>query len=295
MRRIVRSTAPTSPEPLTPSRALRQAITRAASQSIGLPLTVLGVSEEVGALDDILTRAEDGLMLLALGSPAEMTGFLGIDLQTRAAVIEVQTLGRVSNALAQPRPATAADIAMAEPFVQRVLHEIELETAGTLLDGWVVGQRLFGRFAGMKEVGLTLANGDYRVVRLTLDLGAGGRQGLLVLALPMPRPAQPTPAQPDATAAFSRKLSENILVAPAEVRAILHRMRLPLRTVEVFELGQTIPLWGATVTAVKVEAPDGRLLALARLGQMSGMRAVRLGPPARPEMTEVLPLPPGPA
>ncbi len=290
MRRIVQSPTVPSPEPLTPSRALRQAITRAAAQSIGLQLSVLGISEEVGPLDDILTRAEEGLMLLALGSQAGMTGFLGIDLQTRAAVIEVQTLGRVSSAPAKPRSVTAADTAMAEPLVQRVLHEIELETTGTLLDGWVAGQRLFGRFAGVKEVGLTLANGDYRVVRLTLDLGAGGRQGLFVLVLPLPRPDTPMPMQPDAGAEFTRKLSENILAAPAEVRAVLHRLRMPLHTVEGFQLGQTIQLSGATVAGVKVEAPDGRLLALARLGQMSGMRAVRLGPPARHEMTEVLPL-----
>jgi flagellar motor switch protein FliM len=292
MRRLVRSTAPPPSEPLTPYRALRQAVTRAAAQSIGLSLTVLGISEETGPLDDILSRVEPGLMLVALESTSGYAGLAGIDLQTRAALIEVQTLGRVSPATAQDRPPTGADLVMADPFLKRALHEIVLETTGTSLDGWAEGYRLSARIPGPRDAGLALPDGAYRILRLTLDLGAGGRQGLLVIALPLPGPADSPPPPQDPPAAWSAALGANVLSAAAEVRAVLHRMRLSLRVVEDFEPGQIIGLTGASVATVRVEAPDGSLLAPARLGQMSGMRAIRLGPPNRPDMDEMLPPPP---
>jgi hypothetical protein len=38
---------------LTPARALRLALSRAAQRAIALPLSVIGVSEEEGPLDDL--------------------------------------------------------------------------------------------------------------------------------------------------------------------------------------------------------------------------------------------------
>ncbi len=290
MRRIVRPARTVVAEPVTPARALRQALTRAAERAVGLALVVLGIRQVVAPLDDVLAQIEDDLLLSVLMDAAGPCGFLGIDLQTRAAVIEAQTLGRVSPKMAPSRKATTADLAMAEPFVMQFLSEIELETRGTVLDGWVAGHRPQGRFADPREAGLTLGNGDYRIVRMTLDLGAGDRQGLMVLALPMPPTATAaaiTPAAPD----WSDALAGNVMAAQTEVRAVLHRMRLPLRLVEGFELGQVLALPGVSVGSVRIEAADARLIGQARLGQMSGMRAVRIGPPGRPEMEEAPRLP----
>lgn len=290
MRRIVGPARTVVTESLTPTRALRQAMTRAAERAVGLVLNVLGISQDVAPLDEILTRIEDDLLLTTLVNDAGPVGFLAVDLQTRAAVIEAQTLGRVSPQSAPARKPTTADMAMAEPFLAQFLTEVEQETCGTVLDGWVAGQRVLGRFADAREIGLTLGNGDYRVVRLTLDLGAGDRQGLIVLALPMPAPPAATPNHPLASD-WSDTLAGNVMTSRAEVRAVLHRMRVPLRQVEAFELGQVLALPGVSVGSVRIETFESRLIGQARLGQMSGMRAVRIGPPSRQEMEEAGPLP----
>ena len=60
LRRIARQGG--SRPALTPARALRLATTRAAEHSIGLHLAVLGVAEEEGTLDDLLSRFEAGLL-----------------------------------------------------------------------------------------------------------------------------------------------------------------------------------------------------------------------------------------
>lgn len=289
MRRILRQPEPVVQEPPTPSRALRQALSRAAEQSVGLHLYALGIRQDVAPLDTLLGSLEDDLMLLALAGSAGQAGFLGLDLQARAAFVEIQTLGRVSSTVAPARRPTAADRALADPFVAAFLHELVTETSGTTLDGWVSDHRTEGYFPAAREVGLGLPDGDYRVVRMTLDLGAGGRQGLLVLCLPMPQPLVPLESIAP-TQDWSAALAGNVLAARTEVRAILHRMRVPLRMAERFQLEQMVALPGVSVGNMRVETADGALVGLARLGQMGGMRAVRLADPGMQDMQDALPL-----
>ena len=97
------------------------------------------------------------------------------------------------------------------------------------------------------------------------------------------------PVAPDAASDWAAAMAAAVGLAPAELHAVLHRMRLSLRQVDGFHVGQVIALPGITVGSVRLEATDGRLLARARLGQMAGLRAVRVQLPAAPEMTETRP------
>src|SRR5690242_11475027 len=110
MRRIARPATP--PPALTPARALRLATTRAAERSIGLALAVLGVAEEEGPLDELLSRLDDGLLILALATEDGPMGLAALDAEARAAVIEMQTLGRLVPSSPEPRAVTAADAAL---------------------------------------------------------------------------------------------------------------------------------------------------------------------------------------
>lgn len=291
LRRRLRHPDPVPQDAPTPSRALRQALSRAAERSVGLNLSALGIRQDVAQLDDVLAGLEDDLMLLALSDSDFPSGFLALDLQARAAIVEVQTLGHVGSATAPPRKPTMTDRALADPFASAFLRELAQETMGTTLEGWVTATRADGYFPSRREAGLALTDGAFRVVRMTLDLGAGGRQGLIVLALPMPEPVAPMAPAPPARD-WSATLAGNVMAAETEVRAVLHRMRLPLRMVEGFTLGQVLVLPGVGVSTVRVETPDRTMVGLARLGQMGGMRAVRLAEPGRPDMQDVVPLAP---
>ena len=280
LRRLARAPGSFRPPLLTPARALRLACSRAAERSVNLRLSVLGIGDETQRLDDVLGTLDASLMILSLADDAGFSGLAALDTEARAAVIESQTLGAVLPRPSDPRPVTAADVALSEPFVTRLLAELDSATESTVLDGWARGHRVESRFASAREAGLNLADGQYRVVRFTLDFGAGGRQGLLILALPAGGEvvAEPPEPAPD-PARFGQALQASVLAAPATLNAILHRMRLPFQMVEGFAPGQVVPLQGCTVSSVRVEGPDGRLVARARLGQMSGQRALRIEQP----------------
>ena len=121
---------------VTPSRALRLAMIRAAQARVGMAVNVLGITEELVPLDDVLQLIEDEHLLLALDQDGVLCGLAGIDLQIRAAVIELQTTGMLRSTPADPRPVTATDAAMIAPLIAGFLAEVDKTTTGTALAGW---------------------------------------------------------------------------------------------------------------------------------------------------------------
>ncbi len=274
---------PPPPSALTPARALRLAMTRAAEESVGLHVAVLGVSVDEGPLDDLLSRLEDGLMLVALYEGDDPVGLVALDAEARSAVIEVQTLGRVPPVPPEPREVTAADVALARPLLTAFLREVEDATAGTVLAGWVRGPRATARIPGPREAMMILADTAYRVVRLTLDLGAGERQGLILLLI---RQEAPKPAAADPRTADPPTVAPQVLGAQATLVAVLHRLQLSLADAEGLQVGQIVPLPGVTVASVRVEG-GGIDLGPARLGQVAGMRAIRIEEPLTPCLQDI--------
>jgi flagellar motor switch protein FliM len=271
--------------PVSPSKALRLAIIRAADVQVGLIVAVLGITEEVLPLEDLLRLIEDEHLLLALNGDQGLCGLAGIDLQTRAAVIEMQTTGTLRGTPAEPRAVTATDAAMLAPLVAGFLAEAVLSTVGTPLADWTAHYAVGGRVINTRAAGMTMIDTSYRLVRLTLDLGAGERQGMIQIALPL-SPEMKVEQAPDAAAAWSADIARAVGNAPADLHAVLHRMRLSLRQVDGFHVGQLIAMPGITVGSVKLETADGRVVARARLGQITGLRAVRIQAPAPEEMVE---------
>jgi len=129
---------------------------------------------------------------------------------------------------------------------------------------------------------MLLPNGNYRAVRLTLDLGAGGRQGLFGLMVRIP-PAKPNLVEAPAAPAT---VAGPALEAPTLLQAVLHRLSIPLDKAEALEVGQLLPLPGVTVASVRIEG-GGQDLGPARLGQVSGMRAVRIEAPLSPQLEDI--------
>ena len=174
---------------------------------------------------------------------------------------------------------------MTAPLIAGFLDELSLGTQGTPLDGWVDGYAVGGRVEGVRAAGLALREAPYRLVRLTIDLGVAERQGAVLLALPAARDEAPAVVA-DPGHAWADLLEASVAQAPANLHAVLHRMRLPLHAVEGFRVGQVLSLPGIGVGSVRLEGPDGRVVARARLGQSAGLRAVRLTLQPAAEMSE---------
>jgi flagellar motor switch protein FliM len=78
---------------------------------------------------------------------------------------------------------------------------------------------------------------------------------------------------------WDRRMYAAVSQAPAALQAVLHKMHLTLGYVDGLQVGDVLPLSGATVGSVRLFAPDDVMVGKARLGQSAGMRAVRIQAP----------------
>jgi flagellar motor switch protein FliM len=287
LRRMVRPSGG-GPGAVTPMRALRIAAARAADRSAGLPLSVLGIAEEEGPLDALLATLPDEALLLRTDRAGAPSGLLALDPEARSAVIEARILGAPAPRSADPRAPTATDAALCMPFAAAFLIESGGALAGSPLEGWIAGAAPAGRFASLREAEGALPDGPCRVLRLTLDLGGEGRQGLLALLLRSPAPVRAAEA-----AAPGATLAPRVLEAEVPLTAILHRVTLPLHAVEGWQPGQILPLPGVSTATVRVEAAGGVAVGAARLGQLGGRRAIRLEAAVAPALSDLPPALPG--
>lgn len=262
--------------PLTTSRAVRLALVKAASDAGGLVLTVASTGDDVGRLDDLLGGLDTGLMLVGIHRKGALAGFVAVDMQLRAAMLEMQTMGRLSDHAADDRPTTGTDKALCDPLLAGFLAALPPAVKGTGYEGWVDDVTLGDRLADSRLAGLLLKDGDYRVLRMTVDLGAADRQGAVLLALPMQAQPVAEPVAPAKAVDWDSAFAAAVHGAPASLTARLHQFTMTLGQAQSLRVGDVVPLPGCTVSSVRLIAPDGRTVAQAKLGQLAGHRAVRI-------------------
>ena len=284
--------------PLTSSRAVRLALTKASNDTVGLMLTVQGVADEVTGLDDMLGSLGDDLMLVGLERAGDLAGLIALDMDMRAAVLEMETMGAVLAQPAEPRAPTRTDKMLCDPLLAAFLAEFPAAVVGTPLEGWMNGILPGDKVKSGRSAGLILADCDYRVVRMTVDLGVAERQGMLVMALPLQQDPSPPQAEPLVAVDWGSKFQETVAEAPACLEALLHRFPVSLATAQSLQVGSILPLPGCTVSSVRLLSPGGQEVGQAKLGQVGGYRAVRLQAAPAPELADlrgasatVLPLP----
>ncbi len=288
LRRMIRPrTDKEADNPLTSSRAVRLALTKSANDAIGLVLSVTSVAEEVAMLDDMLGGLSDDLLLIGLGRDGVQVGLVSIDLQLRAAIVEMQIVGALIDQAATERAPTLTDSRLCEPLLNAFLTAFPAAVSGTPLDGWADGAALDDRFRDVRSAGLVLADRKYRVVRMNVDLGVAERQGQIAIALPLVETALPQVAVDPDPVDWDAAFQDTAQDAPASLEAQLHSFSVPLATIQGLSVDQLLPLPGCTVSSVKLRAADGTTVAQAKLGQIGGMRAVRLQPAPPPQLAEL--------
>ncbi len=285
--------------PLTASRAVTLAVTRAAQNSVSLTLAVSTISEEMMELDALLAALNDDLLIMGLGQGSDTRGVMVCDATLCSAAVEVQTTGRVAGTPGEARPITRADAALVSPFLTGLLEELAQTTARTALDGWTEDVALLARLAGPRSTGFVLRDQLYRVIRVAVTLSGGDRAAEMMIALPPQAAAEaPRPAPAPMRGNWAKDFPQTVLAAPACLDAVLHRFDLPLAVATKLEVGQLLPLHGCTVGTVRLEALDGRLVAKARLGQVAGQIAVRVEDGEKLDLRDLPPqrsVPPAPA
>ncbi|WP_306130553.1 FliM/FliN family flagellar motor switch protein [Roseovarius sp. MMSF_3350] len=259
---------------MSPSKALRLALAKAAAAQFELPLVVRMVEHESVTLTGIEALAgEDGLLILLDGLDGP-PGAIKLDLQFVMALIEVQLMGEVRQGDAKPRPFTPTDGAIVQPLMDAVLDSYaeQVNACDRMADA--ARFRFGDRVENGRALALALWAPDYDLYRLSVDFGPGAKTGMMELILPEPPPAPEVEASDGNT--LARKLEENAMNAPVMLDAVLAPIRLPLRDICRWVPGTVLKLSRETVTEARVIGAKGHKVAPARLGQLNGFRAVRM-------------------
>jgi flagellar motor switch protein FliM len=260
---------------MSPVRALRLAMEKAADEELALVLGVQSVQRRMLDHAALIAQVPKGALLLLLDGPDGVAGVMTLDAATLAAVIEMQTMGRVLARPAPERTLTRTDAAMAAPLVDGILRRLSQQQAEQPDAYWICGFHFGAMIDDRRSLGLALTATDYHHFAMQVDLGSSVRQGEMSLALPV----RANPDQPRHDAAHlqaTRQLQRQLLSAPVCLDAVLCRLSLPLAGLGKLAVGDVLPLPPDALREVALETAGRRRVATGRLGRIDGMRALRL-------------------
>lgn len=265
-------------------RSWRLAFARAARDKLKLPVDFNTMALQRCSLAELLEIPAERSMILVLDGPKEGLGLLVLSPDVMAAMIEVQTIGKVGTHPVPARKPTRTDAAMVVGTIDAALAGLEdgLQEEADLV--WAGGFRYASFLDDPRPLGLLLDDISYRVLRAEISLGLGARVGQVVLAVPaegrgrMPalRPARVVEDVMSGPA-FSTALAAQVEGADCVLAGILARVSMPLARVMALKVGEVLILPSAALDRISLEGLDGRQVAEGRLGQNRGLRAVRIG------------------
>lgn len=280
---------------ITLHRALRLSLSSLADELFELNLELRGIEDDrIDQAEAIATDLEKAVYFQVDG-PNDAQGLLVVSASIVSALIEIQTIGKISENAPAEREPTRTDAAMVERYFDLVLMSLGEMLAEVEGEEWTQGQRLGRAIFDRHQVPLSLAELPFRRLRIDLGFGAGSHNGEMVLILParrvMPHGAEIGPQAAKAARAWVDQLTKNVLDSPCQLGAILYRKSLPLTKVRGFSPGDIFMVPDRMLGQIRIEGSDGSLVAKGRLGQADANRAVRLefvtGAPSEPtESTE---------
>jgi flagellar motor switch protein FliM len=273
-----------APGQATPQRALCDAIRRAAEEELSLAISPAEPRMRRATPDEIVEGLPEQGLLALLTGPGGGAGLICLDPGALSAIVEMRTIGRVTSRPPPSRRPTPTDAALAADFIDAVLAAFEAALARTEDWRWAAGWRYAMFLPEPRPLPVVLEEAQHRVAEVDLSSGAAGKPGRLVLALPAtgrapPRPA-PEAASPSAPgaarAAWNRALGEAVGTAEALIGAVLGRVRIDLADLARLAPGDRIVLPAGVLGQVLLTGPGGAPVAGGRLGQLGGLRAVKV-------------------
>ncbi len=264
----------TPPPSMTVARVWRRAISHGLTRSIGLETRLGEVSCSAVTPDAIPARIAPGAFTALLDGPYGY-GLAIVSRDIVAAMLEIQTLGRVQTRALPERAVTATDAAMMADPLDRVLAAQETLVPELPEDTMAGGYRYATRVENLVEIGLTLEEAEHDLYSIPIEAGPGGpRHGTLEIILPR-RPEEVD--EPEEAHDWSEQIEARVLGADVVLRAELARLSLSVGEVEALQPGSTLTLGRHTMEAVRLVAQGDHPLCVGRLGQSSGRKAVRIG------------------
>lgn len=258
------------------SKALRRALSRTADVLWDLALVTQSVTVEMLDQDEVVEALGPRDLLILLDGPEGALGLASVDRQVLTGVVEVQTIQQVTQMpVEEDRLLTQTDAAMMAPLIDgaltRLADTMEEHPLHLQLDGYRFGAML----EDSRAAGLILDAAGYRAFRAEIDLALGRRRGRMTLFLPERKLRHDTPEAGRGVGPHEERLSR----VAARLDAKLARITMPLGRAETLKPGDLLSLPPDALDKIEVTAGRGDLVARGRLGQLNGLRAVRLNWP----------------
>ena len=304
-RPVLRAGQPAPPtdapaDPLPP-KVWSVAFARAARDLIGLRTHVIRREMDQLSLAEIIELAPEQGLFVMLEDDQGTIGVLTLPFDLVVAMIERQTIGQIHPDPAMPRRLTRTDIALCLPVIDHALMLVDRSIAQQPGMGWPAGFRPASSLVERHPLALLLEDEAHMCLRLELSLEDSLRDAEILLLLPetaMPQAPDAAPLPATAThdaQQWSAVLADSVLQAEVPLRALLGRISLPLRALGDLQVGQVLHLPGLDARQVRLVDCRGHAHAHAQLGQIRGMKALRLQPPdAAPPPPPLDAFPPAP-
>ncbi len=264
----------------TVEQAWDMALRRAAQETISLRIDVTSCRLRLLSLTELLEMPGVRSLIGILDGPSEAMGVIVLSPEVLAGLVEVQTVGAVTKHAPMARKPTRTDAAMVAGFFDSALSELDMALTSQPEAVWASGFRYASFLDDPRPLALMLEDAAWQVIEAEVSLAQGAKTGRVILAMPAvgrgTKAAQAVSDQAARHKAFNSELCEQVNQSVATLEAILVRVQIDLS--ELMDLGveDVVPLFGASLDTVQIESADGQRLAIARLGQARGMRALRI-------------------
>ena len=257
-------------------RTMQTVAAKVADKSCGLVLKVTDIVEKKRARDPMIEHLPDEDLIILLRNEAGILGAALFDIQVLSGMIEAQTYGTVSDGPAPERTPTRTDAAVVEQFLNAFLFEMDQVLIGFSRAKNICGFEARMAMTGPRALGLALEDEPYQLFELALDLGHGAKNGKLTLIFPVSISEEVAPEVVAEEANWSAGLANAVGAAHTELEVVLHRLKLPLSVMSSLQVGQELMLPMSAVGELEVIDGKGALVARGGLGQLNGMKAVRI-------------------
>jgi flagellar motor switch protein FliM len=264
------------------TRAWGRALRHAAVPFRGLDLAPEEVAAREGApLSQAIEALPEHGLVIAIEDREGRRGMLALSHDALDALIEVQTTGKVEAKGLSPRPVTRIDEALSRDFIDLALAAFTREAEAVADRDWPERMTYGSLIADRRQLNLLLPDHAYHVLTASFRLGTvGERRAEAMLAVPRTgrggQAVAETPRQPEA---WREGLDTALRQAELRLDAVLLRVHRPLREVETLAPGDLIHFDPGDLASVSLETPAGRRVATGRLGQVGGLRALRIADP----------------
>jgi len=257
---------------------LSTAFAQSGEDVAGLIAAVTGVEETRTVVLPFSQAVPEHALLSLVEGPAGGLGVVVADGQMLGTLIEIQTTGRVTSAPLAARPATRTDAILAADFIDRVLELFETgaSEAGLPVAPAITGYRYAMALGDTRAMLMTLPEINYRLFRVSVDLGQGARTGKMELLFPYDAPRA---ASSGAVETWQETLAGAVCVAQASMDAVVTGLNMTFQSVASFEVGTRVRLPADALSRIVLRGEGGRPVSSGRLGQVEGFRAVRISPP----------------